>query len=422
MTAATLMQPRAQSRVAAVVAASIGNALEWFDFAAYGFFALTIAKLFFPAGDQAISLLLTFGTFGVTFFMRPFGAIVLGAYADRHGRKATLILTIGLMMLGTAVIAVIPTYASIGVLAPLAIVIARMIQGFSAGGEFGSATAFLAEQNPQRRGFFASWQLASQGLTTVLATGFGVALSTLLTPAEMETWGWRTPFLFGLLIGPIAYYIRRHIDEAPEFKSIVPSEAPLRDALLSEKTRMLIGLGVVVLGTVMTYTTLFMPTYAVRQLGLPAAGSFTAGLLYGALQIALIPAFGALSDRIGRIPVSALCAIVILFSTYPMFVWLADAPTLQTLLIVWAILGVLIAGYHGSIPALMAELFPTRTRTTGLSISYSFGVMLFGGFAPFIVQWLIEETGSKLAPSFYLMFAAGISLIALAAARGAGYR
>ena len=179
MTAATLTQPRAQSRVAAVVAASIGNALEWFDFAVYGFFALTISKLFFPASDQTLSLLLTFGTFGVTFFVRPFGAIVLGGYADRHGRKATLILTIGLMMLGTAIIAVTPTYASIGVLAPLAIVIARMIQGFSAGGEFGSATAFLAEQNPQRRGFFASWQLASQGLTTVLATGFGVVLSTL---------------------------------------------------------------------------------------------------------------------------------------------------------------------------------------------------------------------------------------------------
>jgi MFS transporter, MHS family, proline/betaine transporter len=422
MTAATLTQPRAQSRVAAVAAASIGNALEWFDFAVYGFFALTISKLFFPAGDQAISLLLTFGTFGVTFFMRPFGAIVLGAHADRHGRKATLILTIGLMMLGTAVIAVIPTYASIGVLAPLAIVIARMIQGFSAGGEFGSATAFLAEQNPQRRGFYASWQLASQGLTTVLATGFGLVLSTQLAPAQLEAWGWRTPFVFGLLIGPIAFYIRRHVDEAPEFKSIVRSSSPLRDALLSEKTRMLIGLGVVVVGTVVTYTTLFMPAFAVRQLGLPLATGYAAGLLYGALQIVLIPAFGALSDRIGRIPVSALCAIAILFVAYPMFVWLVDVPTLSTLLIVWTIFGVLIAGYHGSIPALMAELFPTRTRTTGLSISYSFGVMIFGGFAPFIVQSLIEETGSKLAPSFYIMFAAGISLIALAAARGAGYR
>jgi MHS family proline/betaine transporter-like MFS transporter len=422
MTAVAVTQSQARSRFIAVVAASIGNALEWFDFVVYGFFALTISKLFFPAGDQTLSLLLTFGTFGVTFFMRPLGAIVLGAHADRHGRKATLVLTIGLMMLGTAVIAVMPTYQTIGVLAPLLIVIARMIHGFSAGGEFGSATAFLAEQDPKRRGYFASWQLASQGVTTVLATGFGVALSSLLTPAQMEAWGWRTPFLFGLLIGPIAYYLRRHVEEAPEFQTARRSEAPLREAFLNDRSRMIIGLGVVVLGTVATYMTLFMPTYAVRQLGLPAAGSFAAGLLYGVLQIVLIPLLGALSDRIGRLPIPALCAVVILFGTYPMFAWLADVPTLRTLLWAWVILGVVVAGYQASLPALLSELFPIHTRTTGLSISYSFAVMIFGGFAPFIVQWLIDATGSKLAPSFYMMLAAGISIIALAAARGAGFR
>jgi MFS transporter, MHS family, proline/betaine transporter len=422
MTAVTVTQSQARSRFMAVFAASIGNALEWFDFVVYGFFALTISKLFFPAGDETISLLLTFVTFGVPFFMRPLGAIVLGGYADRHGRKATLVLTIGLMLLGTVVIAVMPTYQSIGVLAPLLILIARMIQGFSAGGEFGSATAFLAEQDPKRRGFFASWQLASQGITTVLATGFGVALSSMLTPAQMDAWGWRAPFIFGLLIGPIAYYLRRHVEEAPEFQSARRSEAPLREAFLNDRSRMLIGLGVVVLGTVATYMTLFMPSYAVRQLGLPAAGSFMAGLLYGVLQIVLIPLFGSLSDRIGRLPIPALCAVVMLFGTYPMFAWLADVPTLQTLLWAWAILGVVVAGYQASLPALLAELFPIHTRTTGLSISYSFGVMIFGGFAPFIVQWLIEATGSKLAPSFYMMLAAGISIIALAAARGAGFR
>jgi MHS family proline/betaine transporter-like MFS transporter len=168
--------------------------------------------------------------------------------------------------------------------------------------------------------------------------------------------------------------------------------------------------------------TLFMPTYAVRQLGLPAAGSFAAGLLYGVLQIVLIPLLGALSDRIGRLPIPALCAVVILFGTYPMFAWLADVPTLRTLLWAWVILGVVVAGYQASLPALLSELFPIHTRTTGLSISYSFAVMIFGGFAPFIVQWLIDATGSKLAPSFYMMLAAGISIIALAAARGAGFR
>jgi len=422
MTAVTVNQPQARSRFMAVLAASIGNALEWFDFVVYGFFALTISKLFFPTGDETISLLLTFVTFGVPFFMRPLGAIVLGGYADRHGRKATLVLTIGLMLLGTLVIAVMPTYQSIGVLAPLLILVARMIQGFSAGGEFGSATAFLAEQDPKRRGFFASWQLASQGITTVLATGFGVVLSSLLTPAQMEAWGWRTPFIFGLLIGPIAYYLRRHVEEAPEFQSARRSEAPLREAFLNDRSRMLIGLGVVVLGTVATYMTLFMPSYAVRQLGLPAAGSFTAGLLYGVLQIVLIPIFGALSDRIGRLPIPALCAVVMLLAIYPLFAWLAAVPTLQTLLCAWVILGVLVAGYQASLPALLSDLFPIHTRTTGLSVSYSFAVMIFGGFAPFIVQWLIEATGSKLAPSFYVMLAAGISIVALAAARGAGFR
>ena len=354
--------------------------------------------------------------------MRPFGAIVLGGYADRHGRKATLILTIGLMMLGTAIIAVTPTYASIGVLGSARDRDRTHDPGILGGRRVRQRDRLPGRAKPAAARIFASWQLASQGLTTVLATGFGVVLSTLLAPGQLESWGWRTPFVFGLLIGPVAYYIRRHVDEAPEFKSIARSDAPLREAFLTDKSRMLISLGVVVVGTVTTYMTLFMPTYAVRELGLRPAGTFMAGLLYGVIQIVLIPMFGSLSDRIGRLPVPAACAIAILLGIYPLFGWLASEPTLQTLLIAWAILGVPIAGYHGSIPALMAELFPIRTRTTGLSISYSFGVMIFGGFAPFILQWLIELTGSKLAPSFYVMLAAGISLIALAAARGAGYR
>jgi MHS family proline/betaine transporter-like MFS transporter len=405
-----------------VIAASIGNALEWFDFVVYGFFAVTMAKLFFPAENETVSLLLALATFGVTFVMRPLGAIVLGSYADRRGRKAALTLAITLMMVGTAIIAIAPTYSSIGLLAPILVVAARMIQGFSAGGEFGSATAFLAEQNPDRRGFFASWQFASQGLTTILATAFGATLASTLSTDQMEAWGWRLPFVFGLLIGPVAYYIRRHIDETIEFRSTTGSEAPLREALSGSKTRLLISFGTVILTTVAMYTILFMPTYATRQLGLPASGSFMAILLTGAIQVMLIPLVGALSDRYGRIPISFAAAAAILLTIYPMFAWLAAAPTLQTLLMVQAIIGVLLAGYMGAIPALMSELFPTRLRTTGLSISYSFGVAIFGGFAPFINAWMIELTGSKLAPSFYLMLAAAISLAALTAARRLGFR
>ena len=423
MAATTLaVSPDRSQSWRAVIAASIGNALEWFDFVVYGFFAGTIAKLFFPTGDDTKSLLLALATFGVTFFMRPFGAVVLGSFADRHGRKATFSLTILIMMAGTAIIAFAPTYSSIGVFAPMLIVIARLVQGFSAGGEFGSATAFLAEQNPERRGFFASWQFASQGLTTILATGIGATLASSLTTEQIDAWGWRIPFIFGLLIGPVAYYIRRHIDETLEFRTTQHSKTPLREVLSDSKKRLLISFGTVILCTVAMYTVLFMPTYATRQLGLPVAGSFMASLLTGAIQMVLIPVVGALSDRHGRLPMAFASSIAILLAIYPMFAWLAAVPTLQTLLMVQAIIGVLLAGYMGGLPALMSDLFPTRLRTTGLSISYSFGVAIFGGFAPFIIAWLIAVTGSKLAPSFYLMLAAAISLAALMAARRLGLR
>jgi MHS family proline/betaine transporter-like MFS transporter len=424
MTATTLAGAQAgeTQRWRAVAAASIGNALEWFDFVVYGFFAVTMAKLFFPTGNETVSLLLALGTFGVTFFMRPLGAIILGSYADRYGRKAAFTLTILLMMAGTTIIVVAPTYSSIGLFAPVLIVVARMIQGFSAGGEFGSATAFLAEQHPDRRGFYASWQFASQGLTTILATAFGVMLASTLTAEQMESWGWRIPFIFGLLIGPVAYYIRQHLDETMEFRAIRASKAPLREALSDSKQRLLISFGVVVLCTVGMYTVLFMPTYATRQLGLPPAGAFMATLLTGLMQVLLVPVVGALSDRYGRLPIAFVSAGAILIAIYPMFGWLAAVPTLQTLLVVQVIMGVLLAGYMGGLAALMSELFPTRMRTTGLSVSYSFGVAIFGGFAPFISAWLINATGSKLAPSFYLIFAAVISLVALAAARRLGMR
>ena len=423
MAATTLAVSPARSQSwRAVIAASIGNALEWFDFVVYGFFAGTIAKLFFPTGDDTESLLWALATFGVTFFMRPLGAVVLGSFADRHGRKATFSLTILIMMAGTAIIAFAPTYSSIGLFAPMLIVIARLVQGFSAGGEFGSATAFLAEQNPERRGFFASWQFASQGMTTILATAIGATLASTLTTEQIDAWGWRIPFIFGLLIGPVAYYVRSHVDETLEFRTAQHSKAPLREVLSDSKKRLLIAFGTVILSTVAMYTVLFMPIYATRQLGLPVTGSFMATLLTGAIQMVLIPVVGALSDRHGRLPIAFASSIAILLAIYPMFAWLAAVPTLQTLLVVQAIIGVLLAGYMGGLPALMSDLFPTRMRTTGLSISYSFGVAIFGGFAPFIIAWLIAVTGSKLAPSFYLMLAAAISLAALMAARRLGLR
>lgn len=398
-----------------VVAASVGNALEWYDFILYGYFATAIGPLFFPSKSAAESFLIALATFGITFFVRPLGGIVLGAFADRRGRKAAFILTIGLMMLGTAIIAFTPSYALIGPLAPMAIIIARLIQGLSAGGGFGTATALLAEQDVNRRGFFASWQFASQGLTTVIAAASGAIVTGVLSSEQVDQWGWRLPFIFGLLIGPVAYYLGRNVDETVEFQSLHDRRTPILGTLSGAKMKLLVSLGAVVLCTVLMYTTLFMPSFATRQLGLPLAGSFLATLLTGAVQIMLVPVFGGLSDRCGRLPIMVAAAGAVLVASYPLFVWMASTPTLETLLAVQVIMGVLGAAYMGPLAALMSELFPAGIRTMGIGVSYSFCVAIFGGFAPFISAWLIEATGSNAAPSFYLMFAATISLAALLA-------
>lgn len=401
----------------AVVATSIGNALEWFDLVVYGFFAVVIAKLFFPAGNDTVSLLLTLGTFGVSFFMRPLGAIVIGAYADRVGRKAALTLSISLMMIGTTIIVVLPTYETIGIAAPLILVLARLIQGFSAGGEFGSATAFLAEHVPHRRGFFASWQVASQGLTTVLAALFGTVLTGSLTPDQLMAWGWRMPFAFGLLIGPIAYYIRSSVDETPEFLAAETTTSPLRDTFAGHKTRLLIAIGIVVLGTVATYLVLFMPTYGVKQLGLPPSVAFSAVVLTGLIQMVGSPFVGHWSDKVGRTGLMLASAVLMLVLIYPAFAWLVARPSAATLIAVQIAMGVVVTGYFAALPGLLSEIFPVATRTTGMSLAYNIAVTVFGGFGPFIIAWLIRATGEKVAPSFYLMFAALLSFIALISAR-----
>ena len=409
-----LKQP---SPAKAIFLASIGNALEWFDLIVFGFLSVVISGQFFPPGDPTGQLLLTFVTFGLAFLMRPLGGFVLGAYADTAGRMKAMVLTISIMMVGTAIIAFIPTYDKIGIFATIGLVIARLLQGFSAGGEFGSATAFLAEQNPNRRGFFASWQVASQGLTTLLASAFGAGLAYYLTPDQISGWGWRIPFIFGLIIGPIALYIRRAVPETEEFASIEPTKTPIRDVLGSQKARLLVAIGVTVLGNVATYVIAFMPNYAVRELGLPAAGAFTATLVTGVVQLILSPFAGSLSDRIGRVPVMAVAGTAMLLLIWPLFAWLVAVPTVTTMLWVQAIYGVMLTGYFANVPALLCELFPTRTRTTGLSLSYNIAATVFGGFALALIQWLILVTGSKMAPSYYVIFAAVLSLTALTFAR-----
>ncbi|WP_296227243.1 MFS transporter [Ralstonia sp. UBA689] len=409
-----------------VVSSSIGNALEWYDFLVYGFFAPIIGKLFFPAEDEWVSLLFAVGSFGVSFITRPVGAIVLGIYADRKGRKAALTLSILLMIVGTLAIAVMPGYQQIGIVAPVAILLARLVQGFAVGGEFGSATAFMVEHSTRGRGYYASWQFASQGLAAILASGFGALLTASLSTAELEGWGWRLPFVFGLLVGPVGFYIRRHLDETPEFiaeQKTTTTAAP-ESTFKSQWINLLLAVGVVAQSTVSVYVLqLYMPTYAVKQLHLPAAQSFGVVVLNGGLQFLLSPVMGALSDRIGRIRIMLTTSVLMLLLIYPMFALLRAHPTIGALLLLQAVSGIFKAAYSGPMPALMSEIFPTRVRSTGLSLGYSLGVTLFGGFAPFIITWLIHATGDTLAPSYYVLTAAivsGVSLTIIALRRRTG--
>ncbi|PRX30954.1 MHS family proline/betaine transporter-like MFS transporter [Paraburkholderia sp. BL18I3N2] len=396
-----------------IMAASIGNALEWFDILIYGFFTTVIAKTFFPASNSTVSLLITLGTFGISYLVRPVGALVLGSYADRRGRKASMMVSIVMMMLGTAMIALMPGYATIGVAAPIAVVCARMIQGFSAGGEFGSTTAFMVEQAPERKGFIASFQFASQGLSYLLAAGFGVILTNTLDTAALESWGWRLPFFFGILIGPVGLYLRKHVHEGQSFQEAKSEESPVSTVFARQKGRMLLAIGTLVLSTGTSYVILYIPTYAVRQLHLPESFGFTATMLTGAILTFVTPFVGHLSDRVGRVRMMAWAGIVFTLTIYPVFKVLGEHASLGALMAMMAWVGLLKAVYFGALPALMAETFPVETRATGMAISYNIGVTIFGGFAPLIVASLIQATGSKLAPAFYLMLLGVISLVAL---------
>lgn len=401
----------------AIAAATIGNGLEWFDFTVYGFFTPIIARLFFPAINDLTSILLTVGTYGVGFFMRPVGAVVLGVYADRKGRKAALTLTILMMAFGTALLGFAPTYAQAGIIGPLVIVLARLIQGFSAGGEIGGATAFLIEYAPpEKRGFYASWQQTSQALAVVLGGICGTIVTHALDPAAIDSWGWRVPFLLGLLIGPVGFYIRARVDETPVFTDshTQKSESPLRDALRDHPRGIASGFGVTILWTVCTYVLLFyMTTYAVKQLNIPLGDAFVATTIGGLVLMLGCPIAGALSDRVGRKRLLLAAAIAIGVLIYPLFAWVNASPDLMTLAIVQGILGLLLAAFTGPAPALLAEQFPAGLRSTGLSLAYNFAVTIFGGFAAVIVTLLIEATGTKLAPSFYVMAAALVSALTL---------
>ncbi|MUV26978.1 MFS transporter [Burkholderia thailandensis] len=402
----------------AVAAAVIGNALEWYDFTVFSFMTVVIAQLFFPTSNEYSSLLLTTATFGVAFFMRPIGGIVLGLYADRAGRKAALSLVILLMTLGIFLIAVAPPYAAIGIGGPLLIVLGRLLQGFSAGGEFGSATALLIEAAPfSRRGYYGSWQMASQAAALLFGSLVGAAVTRGLSTEALHAWGWRVPFLIGLVIGPVGFYVRRHLVDSEAFLQARErgERVTLREVFARHGRAVVCGLGAVIALTVTVYVLIsYLPTFAVKQLKLPYGQSFYAVIIGNLLLTALSPVAGAWSDRIGRKGLSLWALGFTLALIYPLFVWLDASPSIARLIVVQAVLSVTLAGYYGPFGAMIAELFPANVRSTGLSLAYNVAVMVFGGFGQFIVTWLIKTTGTPLAPTYYVMAGLALSLVALA--------
>lgn len=405
-----------------IAAAAVGNALEFYDFTVYSFFAIPIGKLFFPVHSSFGQLMLAVASFGVGFFTRPLGGLVIGIYADRVGRKRAMIATLLIMALGTATIAVAPTFAQIGVAAPLLLVAARLLQGFASGGEVGASTTLLLEQAPPgQRGFYASFQFSSQGLAALAGALTGVLLTSTLSAAQLESWGWRVPFVIGTLFVPLGYWLRRTVDEAPAAAHAAASAAhgsaaslPLADVLRHHGKAVLAGLGITIGGTSIHYIIVFyMAIYGVQVLHLPGWLSMTAGCVAGAILAIVTPIGGHLSDRYGRNRIVWWTRIALMLAIYPAFVALNRWPGAVSLLTIIAALAAVHAINVGAMSAMLGELFPRAVRATGGALVYSVGVAIFGGFAQFFVTWLIAATGNANAPAWYAIGCGVLTLIAL---------
>ncbi len=403
----------------AVLACAAGQAFEIFDFVIYGFFAVAIGRAFFPSTDPAASLLASFATFAVGFLFRPIGAVVIGSYGDRHGRRKALVVTVGLMASATGITGLIPSYAAIGLWAPIILVVCRMLQGFSTGGEWGGAAAFLVEHAPAgRRGFIGSFQQAATAIGAMGATFSAAILSSTMNADAFFAWGWRIPFLAGFVLGPIGYYLRTRVAETPAFQRAVETQAikrmPIAEAVRAHGGMFLAGFGLSIIGCVVNYVFIvFLPSFAAQTLKIELRSALWSTALAGTLYLVLTPIVGHYSDRIGRKPMLLACALLSVVMAYPLFLFLATYPSFWGLLAVQATAQVVLTLYTGVISTILAEMFPTNVRYTALSVSYGFAVAIFGGFAPYIATFLVHVTGDVLAPSYYVMAAGVVSFIAV---------
>ncbi|MEU7815310.1 MFS transporter [Pseudonocardia sp. NPDC049154] len=404
--------PRARRR--AVTAVAIGNLLEWYDFAVYAGLAAVLAGLFFPAGDPLVSLLASFSVFAVGFAARPVGAIVFGRMADRYGRRPTLLVVITVMGAATVLIGIMPTYAIAGVWAALLLVLARTAQGLSVGGEFSSSTAFLVEFAPRgKRGLYGSIAYLTACLGSFVGLGVVFLVRSLSTPEFLATWGWRIPFLLSFPLLAIGLYIRLKVQESPAFRTAAPSdEGPLTTSVRTQRRGMFSLFGITVGFAVCSYTVLaFVVSYVTTVLRYPPSLAYTSILISTLLGSVSIPFFGALSDRVGRRPVILAGAIGTALVAYPAYLLLSVgtmAAAIAGQLLIWLFMAMLC----GACPAAFSEMFPTRLRTTAVGVSYSLALALFGGTTPFVSTWLIEWTGSVVAPAAFVVATALVSMVA----------
>jgi MFS transporter, MHS family, citrate/tricarballylate:H+ symporter len=403
------------SKVATVLRVTSGNFLEMFDFFLFGFYASHIAKAFFPTGDELSSLLFTFATFGAGFLMRPLGAIILGAYVDRVGRRQGLIVTLSIMAMGTILIAFVPSYATIGLIAPILVLTGRLLQGFSAGVELGGVSVYLSEMAPRgQKGFYVSWQSASQQVAIVVAALIGYVLNKVLMPDQISDWGWRVPFFIGCMIVPAIFVIRRSLQETEEFlnRKHRPSTPEIFRSIIDNWQIVLLGVLLVTMTTVSFYLiTVYTPTYGKSVLKLSETDSLLVTLCVGISNFFWLPIMGAVSDRVGRRPVLLTFTVLTILTAYPALSWLVADPSFEKMLMVLLWLSFLYASYNGAMVVALTEIVPASVRTAGFSLAYSLATAL-GGFTPYISTQLIQLTGDKAAPGLWMTFAAVCGLVA----------
>lgn len=398
-----------------LTAAIVGNALEWYDFGVFATLAIIISKVFFPAAGENTALLLTLATFGVGFVTRPLGGIAIGMYADKRGRKPALQLIILLMAVSLLLMVFTPSYSTIGIAAPLLIVLARLMQGIATGGEFASATAYLIEAAPKgEKGLYGAWQMFGQNLSILAGAATGFLLTSIFSEHELLDGMWRIPFVIGLLIAPLGWWIRRHLEEPEEStEARAKGEALGLRALFSRYPRAIAAnLSLTTCATASVYTFIFyMPTFVSRQFHFKLHDAFTAQAIGLMASLAVVPIAGSLSDRYGRKAVMLMSLLPFALLIYPLFSWVQATPLLSNLIIVFTVLSIFLAGFLGPFSTALGEQFPASVRSSGLAICYNLAVMIFGGFAQFIVTWLIQVTDVTLAPVFYSLAGSVIGVI-----------